>query len=45
MRMKKLLYALIIACALALTGFLITDTTYLFSAFRIVWLQGNTDVL
>jgi hypothetical protein len=27
-----------------LTGTLITDTTYLFNAFRIVWLRGNTDV-
>jgi len=42
--MKKLLYVIVILCAFVLAGTLITDTTYLFSAFRIVWLRGNTDV-
>jgi CubicO group peptidase (beta-lactamase class C family) len=42
--MKKLLFAIIIVVAIGLTGILVTDTTYLFSAFRVVWLRGNTDV-
>lgn len=42
--MKKLLYAIVVLFTVVLTGTLITDTTYLFSAFRIVWLRGNTDV-
>jgi len=42
--MKKLLYAIVLLCAAALTVTLITDTTYLFSAFRTVWMRGNTDI-
>lgn len=42
--MKKLLFAIAIICTAGIAGMLITDTTYLFSAFRVVWMQGNTDI-
>jgi CubicO group peptidase (beta-lactamase class C family) len=42
--MKKFLYAILIFCAAGLTVMLITDTSYLISAFRTVWMRGNTDV-
>ncbi len=42
--MKKLLYAIIIFCVAGLAVVHTTDTTYLFSAFRTVWMRGNTDI-
>lgn len=42
--MKKLLYAIVIFFVVGATVLLITDKTYLVTAFRTVWLRGNTDV-
>jgi CubicO group peptidase (beta-lactamase class C family) len=42
--MKRLLYAFLLFCTVGLAVMLITDTTYLFSAFRTVWMRGNTDI-
>ena len=42
--MKKLFFAIAIIFTAGIAGMLITDTTYLLSAFRVVWMQGNTDI-
>lgn len=41
--MKKLLFTLALLFALSMSALLITDTTYLITAFRTVWMRGNTD--
>lgn len=41
--MKKFLYPIIMVCALGLLGTIIADKTYLYKAFRVTYLRGNTD--
>jgi len=42
--MKRLLYAILFLLAGGLVTMLLTDTTYLITGFRTVWMRGNTDV-